>query len=138
MSIHGSPTKHLTDPVFGGTNGYIYQKKAVVCANVCKIWQWMPQRGVCALLRWLIALGFMQNWANHNKRRAYGTRLCFNLPNHQTSSTMPLLKMPTPVISTSTLMPGSRYSCGFLNLPTPPGVPVAITSPGSSLITVDA
>ena len=70
MSVRESPTKHLTGPVFGATNGFTYQRKAVVCANACKIWRWMPPRGVCALLRWLIALGFIPNWANRNKRRA--------------------------------------------------------------------
>ena len=39
---------------------------------------------------------------------------------------------PTPVISTSTVSPGNMNSGGVRAAPTPPGVPVTITSPGSS------
>ena len=40
-------------------------------------------------------------------------------------------------ISTSTVSPGFSQSGGVRFAPTPPGVPVAITSPGSSLVKVE-
>ena len=48
------------------------------------------------------------------------------------SSAIPLRSRPMPVISTSTLSPGLSQRGGCRFAPTPPGVPVAITSPGTS------
>ena len=40
---------------------------------------------------------------------------------------------PTLSIVTSTISPDLRYIGGFLPIPTPPGVPVRIISPGSNV-----
>ena len=45
--------------------------------------------------------------------------------------------MPMPVISTSTVSPGFIQTGGFRPAPTPPGVPVTMTSPGSSCVQVE-
>jgi hypothetical protein len=50
------------------------------------------------------------------------------------SSAMPLRKSPIRSISTSTTSPGFIQSGGVRLDPTPPGVPVTITSPGSSRV----
>jgi len=42
--------------------------------------------------------------------------------------------VPIPSISMATVSPGFRYTGGLRPLPTPDGVPVAITSPGQSVI----
>src|SRR5690606_9507804 len=44
-----------------------------------------------------------------------------------------LRRQPMPSISTSTTSPGFRKTGGFMNTPTPSGVPVLIMSPGSSV-----
>jgi len=45
-----------------------------------------------------------------------------------------LTSSPIAVISMLTLSPGTRYFGGFMPRATPDGVPVAMTSPGSSVI----
>src|SRR5262249_18448859 len=44
--------------------------------------------------------------------------------------------IPMPLISTSAMSPGFIHTGGFLLDPTPPGVPVEITSPGTSSLKV--
>ena len=44
------------------------------------------------------------------------------------------VKAPTPSISIVTSSPGRSQTCGSRNAPTPAGVPVAMRSPGSSVI----
>jgi len=44
---------------------------------------------------------------------------------------------PTLLISTSTVSPGFIHTGGLRRAPTPPGVPVTITSPGSSGVKVE-
>ena len=59
-------------------------------------------------------------------------RLCFNYD----SFTTLFLRVPIFSISTSTTSPGRRnLGVGFMNTATPAGVPVAIMSQGSSVIT---
>ena len=41
---------------------------------------------------------------------------------------------PTPSTPASTTSPGHSHSCGVLPAPTPSGVPVAMMSPGSSVM----
>jgi hypothetical protein len=53
----------------------------------------------------------------------------------QVSSATPLRNIPRRSISTSTISPGFNQSGGVRREPTPPGVPVAITSPGSRRVT---
>ena len=48
------------------------------------------------------------------------------------SSRIELRSSPTPVISTSTVSPGFIHTGGSRKAPTPPGVPVAMISPGAS------
>src|SRR5439155_10101807 len=45
--------------------------------------------------------------------------------------------VPTPETVTSTTSPSVRYSGGTRESPTPPGVPVAITSPACSVMPLD-
>ena len=45
-----------------------------------------------------------------------------------------LTSSPIAVISMLTLSPGTRYLGGFMPRATPDGVPVAMMSPGSSVI----
>src|SRR5690625_1654010 len=40
-------------------------------------------------------------------------------------------ELPRPSIPSSTSSPGLRYTCGFMPIPTPSGVPVVTISPGS-------
>ena len=47
------------------------------------------------------------------------------------------VSVPTPVIETSTVSPGWSNSGGLRAYPTPPGVPVAMTSPGSSVVQIE-
>ena len=53
------------------------------------------------------------------------------------SATTGLVNVPTVPIDTSTVSPAFMYSGGVRLSPTPPGVPVAITSPGSSVVKVE-
>ena len=50
---------------------------------------------------------------------------------------MGLERVPMSVISTSTVSPGCIQSWGWRREPTPPGVPVAMTSPGNSSVNED-
>src|SRR5262249_39032848 len=56
---------------------------------------------------------------------------------HGVSSTTPLRKMPTPSASTSMTSPGFRYRGGSNRAPAPVGVPVTMTSPGTSVVKVE-
>ena len=56
----------------------------------------------------------------------------------QVWATMGLRSRPTDSISTSTTSPGFMYHEGLRLQPTPAGVPVMITSPGTSVKMVDA
>jgi len=58
-------------------------------------------------------------------------------PRVQVSSATGFRSRPTPSISTSTVSPGFSHKGGVRLAPTPPGVPVAITSPGSSRVKVE-
>jgi DNA-binding transcriptional LysR family regulator len=69
--------------------------------------------------RWACCRAPRPNWA---MRRAPSSDICRapsalcsrrGMPAAQPSSTMPLDRVPMPVISTSTAMPGSRNSCGL-------------------------
>ena len=53
---------------------------------------------------------------------------------HQGTSWTVLRRVPRPVISTSTTSPSESSPEGTMNRPTPPGVPVTITSPGESRV----
>ena len=53
------------------------------------------------------------------------------------SARQTLRSVPSPEIDVSTTCPSARKRGGVRPAPTPPGVPVAMTSPGSSVITVD-
>jgi len=53
------------------------------------------------------------------------------------SATTPFSSVPSPSISTRTTSPIESSFGGFIAMPTPPGVPVATTSPGSSVNAVD-
>ena len=56
-------------------------------------------------------------------------------PSRSTSSATTRLRIvPTPSTVTSITSPGWSQTGGFLAKPTPPGVPVAMTSPGRSLV----
>ena len=50
------------------------------------------------------------------------------------SSTIRVRSVPMPVISTSSTSPGFIQSGGLRRWPTPSGVPVAMTSPGMSVV----
>ena len=50
---------------------------------------------------------------------------------------MGLINVPILLISTSTVSPAFIQTGGFLAAPTPPVVPVIITSPGSSSVNVE-
>ena len=54
-----------------------------------------------------------------------------------TSATTGLRSTPTLPISTSQTSPSTSQRCGSRPMPTPLGVPVAITSPGSSVIAAE-
>lgn len=45
--------------------------------------------------------------------------------------------LPTPSISTVTVSPSCRNSCGLRRKPTPDGVPVRMTSPAASSVNSD-
>ncbi len=71
-------------------------------------------------------------------RRAYGlaergVRACVKRlrPSYASSMTV-FTSVPTPVISTLTVSPGTSHRCGSRFHPTPAGVPVLMTSPGLS------
>src|SRR3546814_18436563 len=53
------------------------------------------------------------------------------------TATTGLRRVPIFSISHSTTSPGHRNSCGSRPAPKPAGVPVAMISPGSSVITLD-
>src|SRR5437867_6373105 len=55
----------------------------------------------------------------------------------QPNSTTGFLRTPIPSISISATSSGFMKIGGFLVKPTPPGVPVAMTSPASSVITLE-
>src|SRR4029079_2040399 len=56
----------------------------------------------------------------------------------QVSSATGFRSVPTPSTQTSTTSRSRGYGGGVRESPTPPGVPVAITSPGSSVIPAEA
>src|SRR5690606_28358434 len=56
---------------------------------------------------------------------------------HDASSTTLLRNVPMPSIVMLTMSPCARYSRGVRAWPTPPGVPVTITSPGRSVVIVE-
>src|SRR5438067_273451 len=57
-------------------------------------------------------------------------------PGHWVAATV-LTSSPIAVISMPTLSPGCRYFGGFMPIATPDGVPVAMMSPGSSVIPLE-
>src|SRR5690606_10026665 len=66
------------------------------------------------------------------RRRAGGG----SLPGH--SATTSLTSVPTPPMAISMTSPTFIHTGGSRREPTPPGVPVAITSPGTSSVKVEA
>src|SRR5687768_7955979 len=53
---------------------------------------------------------------------------------HSLSSTMRLRQEPIPSMAVSSTCPGARNTFGFRPAPTPAGVPVAMRSPGRSVV----
>ncbi|MEY4681922.1 MAG: hypothetical protein RLZZ276_3571, partial [Pseudomonadota bacterium] len=71
-------------------------------------------------------------WPLHPRRRADGRGARSIDPRWPQPSLTTLRSVPTPVISISATSPGFMNSGGVRAAPTPPGVPVTITSPPSS------
>ena len=71
---------------------------------------------------------------NPTNNALYRGRLVPPPARSQTSSSIRFRNVPTPEISTSITSPGFIQSGGLRLCPTPSGVPVAITSPGSNSV----
>ncbi len=87
---------------------------------------------VCSVLR--VACGPIVPGAGLAAVARHGIEVGPAVPRGYRSNATGFDNVPTPETVTSTTSPSARYCGGTRESPTPPGVPVAITSPASSVI----